>query len=109
MATIGKILGQLAPSANTNTDLYTVPADTYVVSSSLVIANNAPTEGTVIVWARVAGAAVEQKQIVVPTVPTAGNDGKTLTLGITLGAGDILTVNASTADFSINLFGLEIS
>jgi hypothetical protein len=109
MATIGKILGQLAPSADTETDLYTVPAGTYVVSSTMVIANNAATAGTVIVWARAAGAATEQKQIIVPTVPVAGNDGTTLTIGITLGAGDILTVSASTADFSVNFFGLEIS
>jgi len=109
MATTGKILGQLAPTADTNTNLYTVPADTYTVSSTLIIANRAATAGTMLIWLRVAGAVVEDKQVIMPTVPVAGNDSTTLTLGITLGAGDIVTVKASTDDFSVNLSGLEIS
>jgi len=109
MATTGKILGQLAPTADTNTNLYTVPADTYTVSSTLIIANRGATAGTMLIWLRVAGAAVEDKQVIMPTVPVSPNDATTLTLGITLGAGDIVTVKASTGDFSVNLSGLEIS
>jgi len=52
---------------------------------------------------------VEDKQVIMPTVPVSPNDATTLTLGITLGAGDIVTVKASTGDFSVNLSGLEIS
>jgi hypothetical protein len=109
MATIGKILGQKAPVADTDTLLYTVPADTYTITSTMFIANRGATAGNMIVYLGVAGAPPEDKQVIMPTVPVAGNDGIPLTVGLTLGAGDIVTVRASTSDFSVNLCGLEIS
>jgi len=42
-------------------------------------------------------------------VPIAANDSTTLTLGITLAATDVVTVYASSADMSFNVFGTEIS
>ena len=37
MATTRKVLGQAAPAADTNTDLYTVPASTSTVTSTLTV------------------------------------------------------------------------
>jgi len=42
-------------------------------------------------------------------VPVAGADSTTLTLGITLAATDVVTIYASTANTSFNLFGSEIT
>ena len=39
MATIFKVLGQVAPAANNSTVVYTVPAGTQAVVSTLAIAN----------------------------------------------------------------------
>jgi len=109
MAKIIKVLGQVAPAATTNTNLYEVPADTSAVVSTLVVANRGAVAATMLIWVRVAGAVVEDKQQIMPSVPVAANDSTTLTLGITLGATDIITVYAENADFSVNLFGSEIS
>ena len=57
MATTRKVLGQVAPSATTDTTLYTVPAATSTVCSSLVVANRGEVTALVRVAVRVAGAA----------------------------------------------------
>jgi len=109
MASDYSILGQSAPAATTNTNVYTVPAATQAVISSIIIANGAATDGTFKMWARVAGATVVQAQVLFDTVTVPANDSIPMTHGITLGAGDIITVYCSSADMSVNVFGLEIS
>jgi hypothetical protein len=42
-------------------------------------------------------------------VPIGGADSTTLTLGITLAATDVITVYASSANMSFNVFGTEIT
>ncbi len=46
MANAYKVLAQSAPSAATATDVYTVPAATETVISTVIIANRAATAGT---------------------------------------------------------------
>jgi hypothetical protein len=46
MATTYKVLGQVAPGATTDTTLYTVPAGTEAVVSTLIVANRASTAAT---------------------------------------------------------------
>ena len=41
--------------------------------------------------------------------PLAANDSTFITIGITLGATDVITVYASTANLSFSAFGSEIS
>lgn len=109
MATTYKVLGQVAPSATTATTLYTVPAATSAVVSTLAVCNRATTAATYRVAVRVGGAALSNEDYVVydATLPALSTD--TLTLGMTLGAADVVTVYASTANLSFNVFGSEIS
>jgi hypothetical protein len=109
MPTIYKTLGQSAPSATTNTDLYTVPASTSAVVSTLVIANRVATAATFRIAIRPAGAAIANQHYIAFDVPVGASDSTTLTLGITLAATDVLTVYASTANISFNAFGSEIT
>jgi hypothetical protein len=109
MATIYKVLGQSAPSATTNTTLYTVPAATSAVISTLVVTNRAATAATYRIAIRPGGAAVANQHYIAFDVALAGSDATTLTLGITLAATDVVTVYASTANTSFNLFGSEIT
>jgi hypothetical protein len=108
MAVTYKVLGQSAPAATTNTDLYTVPALTQAVASTLAICNQGLTT-TVRVAVRVAGAAITQSQYIVYDNTVNSNDTMFLTLGIALGAGDIVTVYAGTATTSFSLYGSEIA
>lgn len=109
MATTYKVLGQLAPSATTATTLYTVPAATSTIISTLVVANRANTAATYRVSCRIAAEADATKQYIAYDVTVGANDSTTLTLGITLAATDVVTVYASTANLSFTAFGSEIT
>ncbi len=109
MATTYKVLGQVIPSATTATTLYTVPAATSTVCSTLVVTNQAATAGSYRVAVRVAGASLESKQYLAYDVAIGANDSTALTLGITLNATDVVTIYASSATMSFNLFGSEIT
>jgi hypothetical protein len=109
MPTVYKTLGQSAPSATTNTNLYTVPASTSAVISTLVIANRATTSASFRIAIRPGGATVANQHYIAFDVPVGASDSTTLTLGITLAATDIITVYASTANLSFNVFGSEIT
>ena len=109
MATSYKVLGQSAPSATTNTDVYTVPSARESVISTIVIANRAATAGTFRLAVRPNGAAIADQHYLAYDVPIAANDSTTLTLGLTLEATDVITFYASSANMSINVSGSEIS
>jgi hypothetical protein len=109
MATEYKAIAQSAPAATENTDVYTVPAGTQAIISTVFIANENAAAGTVKMWLRVAGATATRAQVLMPTVAVAANDTTMLTGGITMGATDVLTVYCSNADMSINLSGAENS
>jgi len=104
-----KILGQSAPSATTSTDLYTVPASTEVIVSSLVVANRSATTATYRVSVSSDGAALTNSQYLVYDATITGNETVALTLGITLNSSDVIRVYASTGDLSFNAFGTEIA
>ena len=109
MATTYKILGQSAPAATTEVDLYTVPAATDAVISTVTIANRGTAAGTYRVYVSPAGAATADANYLVYDATLNAKEVIALSLGITLDATDELRVFASTADFSFNAFGTEIS
>jgi hypothetical protein len=57
----------------------------------------------------VAGAALAAAQYIAYDVSLPANASDTLTLGLTLGATDVVTVYASSATFSFSAFGSELS
>lgn len=109
MATAYKVLGQSAPSATTETTVYTVPSATEAVISTVILANRAGTAGTFRLAVRPNGVTLSNEHYLAYDVPLAANDSTTLTLGITMDTSDLLTVYCSSADMSVNVFGTEIS
>ena len=109
MATTYKVLGQSKPSATTATTLYTVPASTQAVVSTIVIANLTASAATFRIAVRVAGATLANSQYVAYDVTVGASDSTALTLGITLNATDVITVYASTANLTFTAFGSEIA
>jgi len=109
MAITYKILGQSNPSANTDTALYTVPASTSAVCSTLVVCNQAATGATFRIALRQNGASLAAQQYISYDSTINANDSITLTIGITLAAGDIVSVRANSATVSFNLFGSELT
>jgi len=109
MATVYKVLGQSNPSATTATTLYTVPASTSTVVSTITVCNQAASAATFRVAVRPAGATLTASHYVSYDATVAANDTTALTLGITLATTDVITVYASTATVSFNAFGSEIA
>ena len=108
MPTTHKVLGQSAPTAATATTLYTVPAATQAVCSTLSICNR-DIATTYRVSVRPAGATLDVKHYLVYDAVIGANDTIALTLGITLAATDVVSVYAGTSAVSFSLFGAEIA
>jgi len=109
MPTTYKVLGQSNPSATTATTLYTVPAGTSTVVSTITVANLAGTAATYRISVRPAGASQTNAMYLAYDVTVGLLDTTTITLGITLAATDVITVYASTANIAFQAFGSEIS
>jgi len=110
MATTYKILGQLAPTTTSNGNLYTVPASTSTIVSTLVIANTTATAATTRVFARIAAATEATSNAVLYDVSIPANSSSAFTLGMTLATTDKITVQTGTANaLTFTAFGSEIS
>ena len=109
MATVYKVLGQSNPSATTATTLYTVPASTSTVISTITVANLAGSAATFRISVRPAGAAQTNAMYIAYDVTVGATDTTTLTLGLTLATTDVVTVYASSANLAFNAYGSEIA
>jgi hypothetical protein len=109
MSEVTKVLGQLAPSATTLTDLYTVPGSTAAVVSTLQVCNRGGTDTTFRIAVSPAGAAIASAHYVYYDLAIVANDSFAATIGITLAATDVVRVYAGNANLSFSLFGVEIS
>ena len=110
MATTYKVLGQLYPTNAAEADLYTVPAATSTVCSTLTVCNDGGTSTRFDLIVRVNGAALSgSSQYLVYGGIVNADETVFLTLGITLGAGDVVTVYSYDGQLAFNLFGSEIT
>lgn len=109
MATTYKVLGQVNPSATTATTAYTVPSATQTIVSSISVCNQASSAATYRIAVRPAGATLAAQHYVVYGATVPASDTSVLTIGLTLGATDVVTVYASSANLSFNLYGSEIA
>jgi hypothetical protein len=109
MAKVYKVLGQSNPAATTATTLYTVPASTSTVVSTITIANISGTAITYRIAVRPAGATLATQHYVAYDAGIPANDTIALTLGITLATTDIITVYASNTNAVFHAYGTEIS
>lgn len=109
MATTYKVLGQAAPSATTDTTLYTVPSSTQAVVSTIAVCNRAASSGTFRIAIRPNGATLANEHYIAYDSTVAANDSTFITIGVTLGDTDVITVYASSADQTFSAFGSEIA
>ena len=109
MAIVYKVLGQSNPSATTATTLYTVPASTSTVVSTITICNQSASNDLYRIAIRPAGATLDPKHYIAYNSVIPAYDTISLTIGITLATTDVVTVYAGTSTLSFNLFGSEIS
>jgi len=103
-----KVLGQSTPGT-TLTTLYTVPAATQAVCSTVNVANLSSSAVTFRIAVRPAGASIANQHYQHYDVSLPGADSISLTLGWSLAATDVVSVYASTANVAFSLFGVEIT
>lgn len=110
MPTIYKVLGQSAPAAATATTLYTVPAATdSIVSTINVVNTHASTTDVIRIAVRPAGAALATQHYIVFGLSLAAGATFTYTAGITMDTTDVITVYSTSGISSFSAFGSEIS
>lgn len=107
MATTPKVLGQSKPSAASLTACYTVPALTTAVVSTITVANQSAVATAFRISVAVAGAADMSSQYLYYDIVIPGNDTFATTIGISLGAADVVRVYNTLATCSFNVFGVE--
>lgn len=107
MAEILRTLAQSAPGATSLTDIYTVPALTSTVLSSMIVCNRGITATTFRISIAVAGAADATKQYLYYDVPISKNNTFIATIGVTLATTDVVRVYAGNANLSFTLVGVE--
>jgi hypothetical protein len=124
MATTYRNIAQIVPTGTTYTDLYTVPAATSVVVSSIIICNQTATTGLVRVYLRsgiaAAGAGLSILGAAGPAAPSpsafilydvniyAGST-LSLTLGVTATATEVFGVYSTINPVSFQLYGSVIT
>jgi hypothetical protein len=95
---------QSNPAATTDTNLYTVPAATEAVISTLAVANLGGADASFRVAVRPAGAAIANQHYLAYETTVSAGDSKFFTIGIALAATDVLTVRASAATVAFTAF-----
>jgi hypothetical protein len=106
MADTYKVLGQSNPGAASLTTAYTVPAATSAIVSTIVVANRSVATSFRLAI-RPAGAAIADQMYIAYDIPIGANATVTFTIGVTLATTDIVSVFATLATLSFNIFGVE--
>jgi len=105
-----KVLGQSAPAANTTANVYTVPAATQAVVSSIIITNrNTSANVTYRLAVQPAGAAIANQHYIAYDSTVTALDSIALSLGVSMGNTDVLSVYSANANVSFSVFGVEIT
>jgi len=112
MANAIKILGQLNPTANTQGNVYVVPASTAAIVNNITVANQTAANVSYSIIVMPSGsfsATAANTYFIVRGGIVPASDTATLSLGVTLPAGAILAANSNSGSISISAFGVEIS
>jgi hypothetical protein len=109
MAITYRVLGQINPAANTQTTIYTVPAATSTIVSTVSICNTNSLATSFSLAVQPQGAALARQHYINFNTPLPANDTITLTIGMTLGNTDVISANAASGNVAFSVFGSEIT
>ena len=107
-----KILGQVQPGANSLTTIYTVPASTNTVVTTITICNQSANNLTVNVAANTSGDAVTTKNFLITNYNLEAAETLVLEPRLAMLAGSLLSANITgvyaASNVSVNAYGVEI-
>lgn len=107
-----KRLGAINPSANTQTNVYVVPAATEAVISTFTVCNQSTTNASyslIVMVASEHAAPAPASSFLVRGASVPAADSIILTLGVTANAGSIIAANTNSPNISFIAFGSEIT
>lgn len=111
MAQTYKRLGAIYPSANTQTNVYVVPAATEAVISSISICNQGATNASyslIVMPSSAFSSNSSPAHYVIRGAVVPAADTIILTVGLTANAGSIIAANTNSGEVSFGAFGSEI-
>lgn len=108
MAEAYRVIAQGAPAAAADTTLYTVPATTNVIISTLTVCNTGATT-TFRVAVRRGGAALTTAHYIYFDATLGANVTLAVTIGMTLETGDVLTVRSANGAVAFTAFGTVVT
>lgn len=100
-------LGQSNPSAATLTTIYTVPASTNTVVSTITVSNRSSTRTSFRIAVSPTGAGISDEHYLYYDIAIPGHATFNTTIGIALEATDEIRVLATLGTLSFNVFGVE--
>jgi len=109
MATTYKVLGQLDSAATTIESVYTVPASTSAVVSTITACNTTAAAITVRIYVVKSGGSATVANALYYDLPIAVGDTFAITGGITLATGDLIRAYSSAAHCCFQIFGSEVT
>jgi hypothetical protein len=102
-----KVLGQANPAATTDTTVYTVPAASSAVVSTIAVCNQTSTPATYRISVVPSGQSLAAKNYIVYDSGIIANSTTTYTIGVGLATGDTIHVYSSSTTLSFSVFGTE--
>lgn len=109
MATSYRMLGQVAPSSTTETPLFSCSPNTSAAISSIIVCNRGSSQGTFRIAVKPSSSAVQNENYIFFDNTLDAKATEILKLGLTVSAGNVIEVYASSANFSFSAFGAELS
>jgi hypothetical protein len=110
MAMLYKVLGQACPANTANVTLYTVPANTNTIISTLSVCNLSINNKTYNVAVVPSGQTIGLKTMISANAAIGAYDTIALTIGMTLGANDsVIVAGQDQNNVAFTIFGTEIS
>ena len=110
MATTYKILGQSIPSDTSNATMYTVPASTEAIASTITVTNVSGTEASFRIFIVEDGDSASTGNALAYDATIAANSFTAFSLGVTLGAADAIVVRSGTGSaVTFQAFGTELT
>ena len=109
MAETVKSMQQASPSGSGEVALYTCPALTRYVASSIYACNQNSAPVTIRIRVAIGDAPAADGQYLLYDLPFGANTSMVMTCGVTFEAGDVIYVDASSSGVSFQMSGVEIT
>jgi len=104
MGQLTGILGQVTPTLNTDTALYTVPAGKFA-EVKVIVANRAASDATIRIWVAVEGAATSDEQYLAYDESVTANKSYA-TASFSVKPTDVVRVRANSSTVSFTCTGI---